>query len=416
MSAITRRNTNSLINWIYYYISPQSRLQPLQKSHYLYIILFHKKVYLHKNKKMERTFFKKSEKKNRYLFHFHYLIFIKYIIYKIIGLSPWSLNIYKASNKNLRINNDKNKIFNISYAGTLYNILLIILINSYNIYSLNAISFMHADSVLTPTVFNTIQFVSVLSVAVIMTIYIFRQNIMISVMNKLICVEESLNNCTYYEAESYLIIYLIITSNVLLTTTLLALGIKNYSWLNVFFKFLPSIISSWVLIQYTTFLYIINKKFMSVNMSISKLGKLKNCSQLQPIFVTKTGLLTESVYHEIENIKFVYLELCDVCQNIEDFFGLPAFIAIVKFGEIMTRSLYLVLMSLDNAKPIELSLYIIGGIVIVWPPLILMTLTTFVVRVIKQVRQLNIKILLLLWLTSDAKLPSILCKIRSQEI
>ncbi|XP_008559872.1 putative gustatory receptor 28a isoform X1 [Microplitis demolitor] len=153
---------------------------------------------------------------------------------------------------------------------------------------------------------------------------------------------------------------------------------------------------------------------MSVNMSISKLGKLKNCSQLQPIFVTKTGLLTESVYHEIENIKFVYLELCDVCQNIEDFFGLPAFIAIVKFGEIMTRSLYLVLMSLDNAKPIELSLYIIGGIVIVWPPLILMTLTTFVVRVIKQSQKTaNIINLLMDRCNMDPKIKEQLAKFSS---
>ncbi|XP_053599155.1 putative gustatory receptor 28b isoform X2 [Microplitis demolitor] len=80
----------------------------------------------------------------------------------------------------------------------------------------------------------------------------------------------------------------------------------------------------------------------------------------------------------------------------------------------MTRSLYLVLMSLDNAKPIELSLYIIGGIVIVWPPLILMTLTTFVVRVIKQSQKTaNIINLLMDRCNMDPKIKEQLAKFSS---
>ncbi|XP_057318616.1 uncharacterized protein LOC130663423 isoform X2 [Microplitis mediator] len=368
---------------MYYYSSPQSRLQPLQKSHFIYYI-HSTTVYLYKNKKMEQFFLNKSEKKNLYLFRFDYLIFIKYIIYKIIGLSPWSLNIHKVSNKNHRINNDKNNIFDISYAGTFYNILLIILINSLNIYSFGSFFPVQVDTVLTPTIMNIINFVLVLSVTAIMTIYVTRQSIIINVMNKLIRVEENLKNCGYYKAESYLTIYLMIIFNFLLTTGMLATGIYKYSLLGVFIKLLPIIISSWVLIQYSTFLYIINKKFESVNTTISNFGKMKNSSQLQPIFMTKTGLLTESVYHEIENLKFVYGELCDICQNIEDFYGLPALIAIVKFGETIIRSSYYILVSLDYSVPDKLLAYVISGIGIVWTSLILMILTTFVVRTIKQ--------------------------------
>ncbi|XP_008550590.1 putative gustatory receptor 28b [Microplitis demolitor] len=89
----------------------------------------------------------------------------------------------------------------------------------------------------------------------------------------------------------------------------------------------PDFIGGWVIVQYTISLKIIDRRFKSINSTITKLGTITNDRN-----GVKTLPETQiSLSHEIESIKYAYIELCEMCDDIAEFYGLPVLISIIHY-------------------------------------------------------------------------------------
>ncbi|XP_057334264.1 gustatory and pheromone receptor 32a-like [Microplitis mediator] len=90
----------------------------------------------------------------------------------------------------------------------------------------------------------------------------------------------------------------------------------------------PCIINSWMLIQYAVVLTIINKHVEWVNDAILKLGNIDTDVNSKTVFDTKTPL-GEPIIEDIINMNYVHKKLCDISQDIENFYAFPVLLGII---------------------------------------------------------------------------------------
>ncbi|XP_057320418.1 uncharacterized protein LOC130664493 [Microplitis mediator] len=316
-------------------------------------------------------------------------IYIQHIFFKIIGLSPWAIDTGPTS-KN-RKNKNRNYEFNISYIGLSYNILLSLGIIIYGFYRIFDKSLAQASdkSPLLSVILKMI-FITILCASLLPLIYIIRQKKLISVNNRFKNIDRVLNKCANYEIQNNRVNDFIFIANLLITYCLIiTVSFFYYPARRVFFRNIPTVISGGVIIQYAMILNRVDKRFKSINSTISKLVKFKsNATQPQILFLTYKVLSRESFFNDIENLKYAYMELWEMCQDIGDFYGVPILIAMFCFAVKTIITVYTIILSLFDVLTIHIE-WPVDSTCLLWIIFLFIVLTSSITKIKKQNKKLG---------------------------
>ncbi|XP_057318623.1 putative gustatory receptor 28b isoform X3 [Microplitis mediator] len=322
---------------------------------------------------------------NKYVSVYHHsLFFIQYIFFKIIGLSPWTISNFEIYQKNRKINNDQN-ICKFSYFGTFYNVLLIIMMTIITIYASynERLMVKRIDSLLTKRTISSIETVAVLVALIYLSVYIFRQKLMIGVFNRLKIVDSKLQKCAAYSFTNDITLHIIFIVNLLICCSLMVYYFHRFSLVDTIIKCTPSVISTWLVIQYVMLLNMINKRFKSINYTIGKIIEVyKNENQPETVCISRTTLFRGSLIHDINNIKYAYIKLCEICEALGDFFGFSVLTVLIFVGAGSVFVAYFgILPYFEKQNP---GIGLIETIPTFWMNFSIFMLSTYVNKIIKQ--------------------------------
>ncbi|XP_057334109.1 putative gustatory receptor 28b [Microplitis mediator] len=323
---------------------------------------------------------------NKYVSVYHHsLFFIQYIFFKIIGLSPWTISDFEIYKKNRKVNNDQNNVCKFSYFGTFYNVLLIIVMILITLYSsyYERLAVNRIDSLLSKRTISSIETVAVLVALVYLSVYIFRQKLMIGVFNRLKIVDSKLQKCAIYSSENDISLHIIFILNLLLCSSLMVYCAQRLSLLDIIIKCTPTVISTWLIIQYTMLLNMINKRFKSINYTIGKIIEVyKTENRPETVCISRTTLFRGSLIHDINNVKYAYIKLCESCEALGDFFGFSVLTVLIFVGAGSVFVAYFGMLPYFEKK--NPGLGIIESIPMLWMNFSIFMLTTYVNKIIKQ--------------------------------
>ncbi|XP_057334910.1 putative gustatory receptor 28a [Microplitis mediator] len=148
---------------------------------------------------------------------------------------------------------------------------------------------------------------------------------------------------------------------------------------------IPSIISSWVLTQYALLLNNIYLRFRSINAMIIKLGNLSTEFELKTVFKSKTPL-GKPITRDIININYVSMKLCQVCEDVENFYAIPTLLTSIYFIFSTILSLYLEI-PLINTSHIDLCAILIQISCSSWFSMVIINFVTLVSNTVKTTRE-----------------------------
>lgn len=323
-------------------------------------------------------------KKNSYIRHDLY-IHIQHIFFKIIGLSPWAMDTGITS-KNHK-NKNRNYELNISYIGSSYNILLSLGMITFGFYRILG-KLLAAASDKSPllSVILKLTFITILCASLIPLIYIIRQKKFISVNDRFKNVDRVLNKCANYEIKKNHVNDFIFVINLFTTYCLIIImSLFYYPASRVFFQNLSTVISGGIIVQYAMIINRLEKRFKSINLAISRLVEFKSkATQPQVSFVTHKVLSRQSFFNDIENLKYAYMELWEMCQDIGNFYGVPILIAIFCFAAITIITVYLIILSLFSVLTLHIE-WPVDITRLLWIIFLFIVLTSSVTKIMKQV-------------------------------
>lgn len=321
------------------------------------------------------------------------LFFIQYIFFKIIGLSPWTISDFEMYKKNRQVNNDQNKVCKFSYFGTFYNVLLIIVIISLTLYSshYNPLTILQTDSIMTKETVSTLENLAGLTTLVYLSVYIFRQKLMIGIFNRLKVVDSKLQKCSIYSLENDITLHIIFIVNLFICCFLVVTEFHRYSLLGTIIRSTPTVISAWLLIQYIMLLNMINRRFKIINYTIVKIIEAnQNKNQPEAVCVSRTTLFRGSVIYDINNIKYAYIKLYEICQDLGSFFGFSILLALIFIGAESVFVLYFAILEFFETQRLS-GINLNDSISVLWLSFSIFMLTTYVNKTIKQVNIFKLK-------------------------
>ncbi|KAH0550712.1 hypothetical protein KQX54_020598 [Cotesia glomerata] len=161
------------------------------------------------------------ERKYRRNEAYRYFLEIQYIVYKFLGLSPWTLDTCLLLRKKNQDNTEK--VCKFSWIGSLYNVLVILIIVLADLYDRFAVyEFKYDDQSndedneyydFEPTpIYDSLlskkEMITTIGLCSIVFFYIFKQRPMIDVINRLNLIEKKLKSCDKFELKhisSYLV-------------------------------------------------------------------------------------------------------------------------------------------------------------------------------------------------------------------
>lgn len=313
------------------------------------------------------------------------LIISKFYFFKILGLSPWSLNLSAVLPKNRHLKITLCKFSNI---GSLYNIFLTIFVTTSGFYAFHHRSLIQGehDALLTVSTVRLMEYFAILKSSVVFLIYTLRQKKMISMINGINNVDYRLEKYGWNISGDDVIINMIFVINLFLCVFIVALEWYILSFSEALMRCFPTTLFCWFLVQYTIIVDVINKRFKFINLCIAKLGSLKENSELpQRVFITKLSFLHESVIFNVINLKRAYNNLCEICRVVADFYGLMFLGIILHNGAVTIFILYFTLLRFFKSKDIVFIKLISHGVCVLWMMFQIVVFTTYVDKTINQV-------------------------------
>ncbi|CAD6237032.1 GSCOCT00014139001.2-RA-CDS, partial [Cotesia congregata] len=312
------------------------------------------------------------------------LMISKFYFFKVFGLSPWSLNLSAVLPKNRHF---KITLCKFSFIGSLYNIFLAILITISGVYAFHRRSVIQGehDALVTLSTVRLMEYLAILKSSVLFLVYTLRQKKMISVINGINNVDYRLEKYGWNISRDDVIINMIFIINLLLSVVLVSLELYLFSFSEALMRCFPTTLFCWFLVQYTIILDVINKRFKYINLSIAKLGSLKENSELsQRLFITKLSFLYESVIFDVMNLKHAYNNLYEICKVVADFYGLIILGVILHNGTVTIFILYFTLLRFFNSKDFIFIKFMSHGICVLWMMFQIVVFTTYVDKTIEQ--------------------------------
>lgn len=268
-----------------------------------------------------------------------YLRYSYLIIIKIMGLAPF----------NIKISNNKFPIFTKSYLGSLYNLILIIFVSTINISAIN--TFYYDDTPILSKFHQSIQaiitFYGNLVGIIIWIIYIFRQQTFVNITNKFFHLDNVLIKCQNYSRENDNQIFFLFLGNIFYIILAFIFNSPYFQYKSSIIYSAPVFVSGWAMMQYSLLLSEIFERLKSLNETYLKLGNISTKIPLHVIFVKKLPLKS-SIICEIINLRYSYRVLCEICNQIEEFFAFPILISVIFFGLSTIHSIYTIILTFFN--------------------------------------------------------------------
>lgn len=309
------------------------------------------------------------------------------IIFKLLGLASWKVNIIKIFECENNRNNNPVLVETNSNYGYLINILLIVSLFTYFTILLILGLFSAANSKIVKIFELSYQFLGVITVIIVWVIYILYEKIIVNIVNTLKKIDNILKNCDCYKFENNYCMNISFLLNSLICTLFWLFGIFINVSIATPLWVIPSIISSWVLTQYALLLNNIYHRFKSINAMIIKLGNLSTEFELKTVFKSKTPL-SKPIIRDITNINYVSMKLCQVCEDVENFYAIPTLLTSIYFIFSTIISLYLEI-SLINTSHIDLCAILIQISCSSWFSMVIINFITLVSNTVKTTREVS---------------------------
>ncbi|XP_057324857.1 putative gustatory receptor 28b [Microplitis mediator] len=325
-----------------------------------------------------------------------YFMVIQHICFKIIGLAPWSIDKRNADQMNFK----KHNKCNFSYVGTCYNILFFtfnVFLN-FNFLINKAYQPFDSEQALPSTLREKISFILPLIINMIPLVFVIRQKSMIGIINRFEIVDEKLKKCDDYKMNSDYNNYFTFIVNFVLFNGLFMMQIYNFSFTVLFIQISYTIISSGVMIQYTILLNLTAQRFEKVNSLISKLYNIRiDVARIHILSSIQTPLSYEQLLlYDINDIIYAYVELCEICDNLKNFYGFPILVITLFFSAGGVFILYFIILVLISIIPFSNQVYM-NLTLVSWITFSLIALTSSVTKTIEQ-SQKTVKLVNLLML------------------
>ncbi|XP_044585323.1 uncharacterized protein LOC123265596 [Cotesia glomerata] len=304
-----------------------------------------------------------------------YRLFVisQYLFFKLIGLSPWSIEASEIITRNRRIESHNFK-YTFSYVGICYNSIYIFITVSYNIYVVLYLQLtFYRKQIQT---FETLFLLSSVPCIVFIVLnYSIRQKVPINLINnRLKSVDKNLNSCADYKSENDYTIDWIFSINFVCTCNVVILiYLVNKSEIIIFMMLLPNILTKWPLIHYTIFINLIRRRFEAINSTLLKLGTTES----------KISDSRELILEDLTSLKRAYAEICKGCDEIVNFYGISILIVSSVMSIRLVRILYYTIVKTIYLPIVDVTLFIVG--LSLWEYIyIFIILTTAVTKVIEQ--------------------------------
>ncbi|CAD6237028.1 GSCOCT00013864001.3-RA-CDS [Cotesia congregata] len=303
------------------------------------------------------------------------LVIFQNIIFRIMGLSPWTLNVLKMLRKNRSFDVPDYEC-QFSLVGCLYNISLIISLVCLTVYvKFIPVSGVHTDGIITKPA-NLILFsIDMVFVCGMLLMYVINNKVMIKIFNKLKDVDQKLVKCGAYEYQTNRSIFLI---NFFVSIFYGCFVFYITPSLEIFQEQISAFLNNWILTQYTLLMEKIVKRFEMINHVLSKLDvKKKDTSMSGRLSAIYYDLLQQLLIHEIDIIKHAYIELCRICNEINNFYGVIMLFLIIDCSIFSVIVAYVLTFSLNNDFEFVIS-YVTDATWILWIAYSFVLFTVFI--------------------------------------
>ncbi|XP_044587724.1 putative gustatory receptor 28a [Cotesia glomerata] len=341
---------------------------------------------------MEQTFSSRNYNSN-FSWQNRALIIIQYIFFKTIGLSPWALNLAQIVKK-CRGRNFSNQTITIttSVYGSLYNIILSLLIIIYNILCfLYEFVYNENDLHIAIAVRVSLRISGGMAIIVVWISYILRQKLIIQTVRKFVNVDRILAKCCYKTNQPINDNYvnLVILSHFILSFVGLIVVLKVYPIIIIPVRYVPAVINSWVMTQYSLILNMMINRLKIINTRILKLGNVETSIKSRVILAERPPLTDPKlVAFDLRHISSAHSQLSELSSEVSNFFGIPILLVIIYSGVSGTVYLYFVIFSFfEKYKQENIINYFSVGLWFSYMILSFIFMTTNVTRIKVQVLQ-----------------------------
>lgn len=108
---------------------------------------------------------------------------------------------------------------------------------------------------------------------------------------------------------------------VLMVTDVIAFNSTPISWLT---DILPTFHVGWLIMQYFLLVTIIQANFADVNRAIQNLSKISTSDlRTQSLYQTRRIVVSNSTVHQLLQLRDAHCYLCEISQDVSDFYSLP---------------------------------------------------------------------------------------------
>ncbi|KAG8035216.1 hypothetical protein G9C98_001706 [Cotesia typhae] len=311
-------------------------------------------------------------KKSNYSLCYRCFTLFHNIILKLSGISPWTLNMSQLFGKNCAF--DNGSLCTTSRIGSVYNMLIItiiILVNYYNLFHIPNSSLFHRTKIRIITM--PIGLTGNLLIVLIILLYIIRQKFLVRVLNRIMSLDNRLN-VREHEMKHTVYYILFFINTVIFMVIHIIMTPQFPTKILILFRFLLDMTVAGVILQYSLILNMINKRFRIIQSRILNFEKVK-----RNILGPEVLVSLQTAVNNIDNLKSIYYTLFEICQDVENFYGLPILFSIIVIFMRAVIMMYYVISEMGGLKSgIPIFYY---GIFIIQHSFLLIILTSTVNKI-----------------------------------
>ncbi|XP_032689561.1 putative gustatory receptor 28b [Odontomachus brunneus] len=287
------------------------------------------------------------------------------IFFKFVGLATFTYCVDRQKRTNLQTS----YMFQYSELGIAYNIVLISLIIAFNSlgipYTINLDYPNKTNMTVGIEIFQAL--LGSIAICVILLSYCFREKNLLRIGNRLTDVKHELDRLyrlypSLRRERVFRVLTIVCIFNGSMVMTLLIVEYFAYYLkpISLLTNILPAFHLGWFMIQYFLLVTIIQMNFADVNRAIQCLARVSPPDfQPQTLSQTRRIAVGNSTVHQLLDLRDVHGQLCDVSQDVSDFYSVSMLFAIsYMFFSIVYNGYYLISPLLLNDEVLEYMVFV----------------------------------------------------------
>lgn len=307
-------------------------------------------------------------------------IVFQFMIFRAIGLSPWSFNYLSELLSDHKAIGFENIKYCLSLWGSVYNVVFGVVLILANVYSLSLLLGVNLKitTIVSKDTEILLQSMSFALITIIVIRHFFLQMIAINFFNKLQSIDRKLNKMSVYKLKSghsnQLFLFNFFLCAIFIVMRMVEINLKNI--MTIISTTLSNVFYNLVILQCIIMLDLILRRIDSLNLSISKMEKSKS----------DTNLEIESIKRKIYCLKEANVDLSKLFDDVMSFCVIPIFIAVTYVHSLAIFTLYYIVFTLSSGATIfDLVQYKFYGIWLIWMTLLTFSVISNFTRIKKQV-------------------------------